>query len=87
VILARGDTVVREDLPAYLFKHRSLLRPTAPVPSIQPSGDPLAVKEKEAVLEALQAHGWNIKETSHVLRVHRTTLWRKIRKYGLSSKQ
>ncbi|MBW2148877.1 MAG: sigma 54-interacting transcriptional regulator [Deltaproteobacteria bacterium] len=87
VILARDDTVRREDLPAYLFKDRGFLRPAAQIPSIQPSADPLAAKEREAILEALKVHGWNIGETARSLHVHRTTLWRKIRRYGLSSKQ
>ncbi len=84
VILARGDNVRKENLPETLSTARGPLRPPARIPSIQPSADPLAVKEGKAILEALKVHGWNIQETARSLHVHRTTLWRKMRKYRLS---
>ncbi len=43
----------------------------------------LAEKEKEAIVHALDAHGWRLAETAKSLGISRTTLWRRLRAYGL----
>jgi PAS domain S-box-containing protein len=40
-------------------------------------------KEREQLLKILSDTGWNKKETSKVLGVDRTTLWRRMKKYGI----
>ena len=34
-------------------------------------------------LEELAAHGWNMAKTAQGLGINRSTLWRKMKKYGL----
>lgn len=43
----------------------------------------LAQKEKEAIVRTLEAHGWRLAETAQSLGISRTTLWRRLRAYGL----
>ncbi len=43
----------------------------------------LADKEKEAIVRSLDAHGWRLAETAASLGISRTTLWRRLKAYGL----
>ena len=43
----------------------------------------LAEREKEAIVRSLDAHGWRLAETARSLGISRTTLWRRLRAYGL----
>lgn len=44
----------------------------------------LASPEKQLILDALEAHGWNRQETADFLGINRTTLYKKMKKYGVS---
>ena len=39
--------------------------------------------EKRIIIQALQAFNWNRQETAKVLDINRTTLYKKMKKYGL----
>lgn len=43
----------------------------------------LADREKEAIVRTLDAHGWKLAETAKSLGISRTTLWRRLKAYGL----
>lgn len=43
----------------------------------------LADREKEAIVQSLDAHEWRLAETAKSLGISRTTLWRRLRAYGL----
>jgi transcriptional regulator of acetoin/glycerol metabolism len=43
----------------------------------------LAEREKEAIVRSLDAHSWKLAETAKSLGISRTTLWRRLRAYGL----
>jgi PAS domain S-box-containing protein len=40
--------------------------------------------EKTLILDTLRKHNWNKGQTAAVLEINRTTLWRKMKKYGLN---
>ncbi len=40
--------------------------------------------ERRVILETLEEHGWNKVETAKELGIHRSTLWRKMKKYELT---
>ena len=57
----------------------------SPLPlSLPPTPTPLDDVERQAIVDALQRHGGNKLETAKSLNLHRTSLWRKLKKYGLS---
>jgi transcriptional regulator of acetoin/glycerol metabolism len=43
----------------------------------------LAAREKEAIVRTLDAHNWRLAETARELGISRTTLWRRLKAYGL----
>lgn len=43
----------------------------------------LAEREKEAIVRTLDAHNWKLAETARHLGISRTTLWRRLKAYGL----
>ncbi len=43
----------------------------------------LADREKDAIVRSLDAHGWKLAETAKNLGISRTTLWRRLKAYGL----
>lgn len=45
--------------------------------------EPLQKSECEVILEALERHNWNKSEVAKELKLHRSTLWRKMKKHGL----
>jgi len=43
----------------------------------------LAAREKDAIVASLDSHGWKLAETARSLGISRTTLWRRLKAYGL----
>ncbi|HET9066633.1 MAG TPA: helix-turn-helix domain-containing protein [Gemmatimonadales bacterium] len=43
----------------------------------------LAEREKDAIVRSLESHNWRLAETAKTLGISRTTLWRRLRAYGL----
>jgi PAS domain S-box-containing protein len=72
VILAQGQLIDRQHLPIFLRQ----------APQDIPSAT-LADNERRLVLQMLQECGWNKHETARRLKVSRSTLYSKIRRYGL----
>ena len=46
----------------------------------------LAHPEKDLIIDALEKHNWNRNETAGALGINRTTLYKKMRKFGLLKK-
>lgn len=55
-------------------------------PAEEAGAETLAVRERRAILERLEATGWRLAETARQLGISRTTLWRRLRAYGLTGK-
>jgi len=77
VALADQDILRAADLPPQIC-HGAVPR--------SPAWDRLADREREYIRQVLQATRHNIKKAAEILGVPHTTLWRKIKKYGLSSR-
>ncbi len=43
----------------------------------------LAEREKDAIVQSLESHNWRLADTAKTLGISRTTLWRRLRAYGL----
>lgn len=50
---------------------------------VQEGATTLAAREKEAIVRTLDAHNWRLAETARELGISRTTLWRRLKAYGL----
>jgi DNA-binding NtrC family response regulator len=77
VALHAGPTLEEWHLP---FGDRQRERPAQ-----EPDPEPLSLREVERrhILKMLERHDWNISRTARVLEIDRTTLHKKIKKYGL----
>jgi DNA-binding NtrC family response regulator len=77
-ILARGSTVGPEDLPPHVAAGLNL----GPSPSL-PRQITLADMERDHILQTLERFGRNHSAAAEALGIGRTTLWRKLKEYGL----
>ena len=50
---------------------------------LRPLKEALEEPEKQIIIAALRALNWNRQETARVLDINRTTLYKKMKKYGL----
>jgi two-component system response regulator HydG len=90
VALSQGSKVTSANLAVGLGPGRSI-RPSAysPKPHLQaglelrPLKEALEEPEKQIIVQALRALNWNRQETARVLDINRTTLYKKMKKYGL----
>ncbi len=74
-----GDTICLQDLPFYLQRSRHNT-PDGNLPSLK---DVQARTEKEAIRYALKASNYNKARAARELGIHRTLLYKKMRKYRL----
>ncbi len=49
----------------------------------KPPAHTLAEQERRVIVETLHATGWRLTETARRLGISRTTLWRRLRQYGV----
>jgi two-component system response regulator AtoC len=79
VILCRGEAVTPKELPPELTH-----RVASPGPGqTLPLRKALEIPEREIIERTLENHNWNRQETAAALMINRTTLFNKMRKYGL----
>ena len=86
VILCRNGKITVDDLPqcvTVLGGRKGELAAVVPLTTDQ-SLNPFVAKEREAILEALSANNWSIQKTAKALRINRTTLWRKMKRNGIT---
>jgi lambda repressor-like predicted transcriptional regulator len=50
-----------------------------------PSPETLATRERDAIVGTLHATGWRLTETARRLGISRTTLWRRLREWGIEA--
>ena len=93
VVLTKSVRIQRADLPERVLKNSSSLLSTdrhaiqCSTDNWQPIAltDALREPEKQIILAALEANDWNRQKTSDDLQINRTTLYKKIKQYGLES--
>ncbi len=89
-VLSRGPLIEGNHLglnSAHVFQEFPTTSQTitrrAVAPGIRPLKEALEEPEKRIILQALEALNWNRQETARVLDINRTTLYKKMKKYGL----
>ncbi|MDR3621299.1 MAG: sigma 54-interacting transcriptional regulator [Paludisphaera borealis] len=90
VALCNAPRITAAHLTPIINPHRGNRGPAAgaaPRPhlemGIRPLKEALEEPEKRIIIHALQALNWNRQETARVLDINRTTLYKKMKKYGL----
>jgi len=53
------------------------------IPASETKARTLADRERRAILETLEQTGWRLAESARRLGISRTTLWRRLKEYGL----
>lgn len=88
VIINRGGIILPEDLPPYL-SGRSALSGVQESLVQQACAGQLTLQEVEKahIQNILQETGWNIARTARILGIDRSTLYAKIRRYGLKPEE
>ncbi len=77
-ILARTDTVEADDLPPHVTAGLQL----GPSPTL-PRQTTLAETERAHILQTLERFGRSYSQAAEALGIGRTTLWRKLKEYGI----
>jgi DNA-binding NtrC family response regulator len=80
VLLSKGRFISAEDLPASITQARELSQEEYESMSLK---ELLAEPEKKIIRQALEAHHWNRQNTAEALQINRTTLFKKMKRYGL----
>ncbi|HVF90225.1 MAG TPA: sigma-54 dependent transcriptional regulator [Blastocatellia bacterium] len=78
VLFCQGDQIVPENLPEHIQLTESGHFRCAIPPYLT-----LEEVEREAIEQTLQRTGGNVKKTAQILNLHRPTLYRKLKKFGL----
>jgi DNA-binding NtrC family response regulator len=79
VILCQGESITPRDLPPDLTRSVATPEPGQTLPLRKA----LEIPEREIIERTLRNHNWNRQETAAALMINRTTLFNKMRKYGL----
>ncbi len=86
-IVTRGPNIGIEDLPNFIIENRQrVARRPRRYEQAQPGGiwsPGSAVLDRQSLIACLERNHWSIPKTAAMLGMHRTTLWRKVRKYNI----
>ena len=80
VLLSKNKHIELEDLPSSLIQAQDLRHQSYNSMSLKES---LAEPEKNIIRQALEANHWNRQKTAEALQINRTTLFKKMKQYGL----
>jgi transcriptional regulator with PAS, ATPase and Fis domain len=81
LIVCQGEIIDRNHLPLALQQG---IPPSLPVEETSLPADAVGISEKNIIMQMLQRYNWNKGKTAAALKINRTTLWRKIKKYNIS---
>ncbi|MFA5118259.1 MAG: sigma-54 dependent transcriptional regulator [Candidatus Omnitrophota bacterium] len=85
IILSQGPVITPVDLPEYLHKLGNTNQLTSEENYLK-LREALKSPEKDLILKALETVNWSRNDAASALGINRTTLYKKMRKYGLLKK-
>jgi transcriptional regulator with PAS, ATPase and Fis domain len=83
IILTKGIEIQPRNLPSYLTRKDKEFPPDSNLPA----GQELAVLEqveRDLIAQALERHSGRTAAAARELGIHRSTLWRKMKRYGIA---
>ena len=83
VVLSKGEVIRSTDLPEHV---RDGAQQTGMVEGKVPGGNlksALVTPERQIILDALEANGWNRQNTAKMLGINRTTLYKKMKRFDI----
>jgi len=83
VVLGKHDQILPSDLPDILHREENSAQAAFQRASGANLKSALAQPEKQIILDALEQNSWNRQLTSRALGINRTTLYKKMKKYGI----
>ena len=82
LIICKNDVIQPKHLPDYVQHQSPPGKPEALAPSLP--GNDSDTSERQRILQALRQYNWHRGKTAQALEMDRTTLWRKMKRYGIS---
>jgi DNA-binding NtrC family response regulator len=80
VLLGKGSFITPDDLPPGIKQEQIIPHQEYNAVSLKKA---VAEPEKNIIRQALEAHKWNRQKTADALGINRTTLFKKMKRYGL----
>ncbi|MAG94736.1 MAG: hypothetical protein CMJ48_13480 [Planctomycetaceae bacterium] len=87
VVLAKGSVITAGELPETLRREQTQTHDFSGNLSSGSLKTALVAPERQIILDALEANGWNRQNTAAMLGINRTTLYKKMKKYDISFEQ
>jgi DNA-binding NtrC family response regulator len=87
VVLAKSELITADDLPESLQQAPLETQPLAGRLRGGNLKSALANPERQIIVEALDANGWNRQDTARMLGINRTTLYKKMKRYDITYEQ
>jgi transcriptional regulator of acetoin/glycerol metabolism len=81
-LLSKDELIGIEDLPESIKQEQNQQQRTYRPMSLK---EARAEPEKKLILQALEENNWNRQRTAKALRINRTTLFKKMKRYGLEA--
>ncbi len=82
-VLAKGQTITADDLPAHLRNTSEFASPPTQEWTPMTLADALRTPERQIILAALIANDWNRTTTAETLGINRTTLYKKMKSLNI----
>lgn len=83
VVLTKGEYIHVHDLPEQIRQEQSYAMATDSRMGNGSLKSALANPERQIIIEALEANGWNRQNSAKALGINRTTLYKKMKKYDI----
>ncbi|VAX38887.1 Response regulator of zinc sigma-54-dependent two-component system [hydrothermal vent metagenome] len=84
IVLSKGEMITVTDLPEALRQQDESQQHMQSVLSGKGLKSAMASPERQLIIEALEANGWNRQKSASMLGINRTTLYKKMKKYDIS---
>jgi transcriptional regulator of acetoin/glycerol metabolism len=82
IALCEGNTITLRDLPVEVLGGRRLAPPELP-PARDPQLNALEAAERDALIQELERHRWNITNLARHLNTSRNTIYRKMKRLNI----